>query len=381
MLRTSTSAPKTTTHLLRDLTMRQHVSLSGRAAAGIWAALRAWGFTDRVILLPANTCYIVLWAVLKSGNRPLLVDVDPLTGYIDITKLPVTSRQLPDSNQVPNKNSVLPSERPAAIIPCHMYGLVAPMQAICKWAQVNDVKVLEDAALALGGEVDGQPTGSWGDAAVFSFGLGKLVDNQVGGALVTDDAALSGKVERLLMETPVWDDHLMALTNQWHGLYWSLHQYEMDNPRLLSLYPELYSIYSDITVYQLEDNQWDDLPGLLRGLPDNLAHRNHVAIIYDDMHLETLVRPDGTVLWKYPLIVSPDVRDDLLGHLWEQGIHDATRWYPPLRHMMSALAPDVVQPPTPGADRLGASIINLPLGPDVDEAYVRQVAKLIIDYL
>jgi dTDP-4-amino-4,6-dideoxygalactose transaminase len=187
-------------------------------------------------------------------------------------------------------------------------------------------------------------------------------------------------------------------------LYWSLHQYETTNPRLLSLYPQLYDIYGDITVYRLEDDEWSDMPGWLRGLADNAAQRARMTALYDEMliepprrqdkasepqrrgerrdqressHFHTLTRQEGSVLWKYPLIVPPDLRDDLLGHLWEQGIQDATRWYPPLRHMMSALLPDAGQPPTPGTDALGDSIINLPLGAGADEAYVRRAAGLV----
>src|SRR5689334_14765879 len=218
---------------LRRLTQRQQIALVGRGATGIWAALKAWGLQDEVILLPANTCYIVLWAVLKSGNRPFLVDVDRRTANLTLAGLEAHI-----------------STYPAVVIPCHMYGLPAPMQDICQWAQANQVKVIEDAALALGATVDGRPAGSWGDASIISFGLGKIVDNQVGGALLTDDPSLAGAITKLVDESPVWNDDLMALTNQWNGLYWPLHQYESQNPRLLDLYPKLFELYGDLTVYQ-----------------------------------------------------------------------------------------------------------------------------------
>lgn len=63
---------------------------------------------------------------------------------------------------------------PAVIIPCHLYGLPAPMKSLLAWARARDVKVIEDAALALGGMADGRPAGAWGDAAVYSFGAGKI---------------------------------------------------------------------------------------------------------------------------------------------------------------------------------------------------------------
>ena len=70
------------TRLLCGMTGRQHALLAGRGAAGIWAALRALDLHDAYVMIPANTCYIVLWAVLKSGNKPMLVDVDAETGNL-----------------------------------------------------------------------------------------------------------------------------------------------------------------------------------------------------------------------------------------------------------------------------------------------------------
>lgn len=366
MMKSSKFAVRQTTQLLREITQRNEIVLLARAAAGIWAALKAWGFQNRVVLIPANTCYIVLWAVLKSGNHPLLVDVDRQTGNLTVEGLDLHRQS-----------------QPAAVIPCHMYGLPAPMQEICEWARTNDIKVIEDAALALGATVDGKPTGSWGDVSILSFGLGKIVDNQVGGALLTDDPAFANEINHLLADVPLWDDHLIALTNQWNSIYWSLHQFESQNPRLLELYPQLFAIYGDLTVYQLADDEWNDFPALLRDLPNNLAHRARLVSLYDaalqhDKFLSPqLHRPSGAILWRYPLLVQPALRDDLLSHLWEQGFHEVTRWYPPLRPMTITLAPQIPQPETPIAETLGASIINLPLDATVDEIYVQRIVEVL----
>src|SRR5688500_7553774 len=122
-----------TRRLLRQRAGRGRAVLAGRGAAAIWAALRALDLHDRAVLLPANTCYIVLWAVLQSGNQPYLVDVDPLTANISPDTL--------NNCNVPNLS---------AIIPVHMYGLPAPMEAVCAWAKASQIAVIEDAALALG---------------------------------------------------------------------------------------------------------------------------------------------------------------------------------------------------------------------------------------
>jgi dTDP-4-amino-4,6-dideoxygalactose transaminase len=352
--------------LLRQRTGRTRALLAGRGLAAIWATLRALDLHDRAVLLPANTCYIVLWAVLQSGNQPYLVDIDPMTGNISPETL--------DTCTVPT---------PAVIIPAHMYGLPAPMVAICEWAKAHGAFVIEDAALALGVMADGRPAGAWGDASVFSFGRGKIADVDGGGALLTDDAALADEAARLLGALPLWNERLSRLSGEWLELYWTLHQYEADNLRLAELYPTLFDIYGEITRCRLPDSHWRDLPDRLHTLDGNTAHRRDLAAYYDEQLLalpvRTLRREVGATLWRYPLVGSGEHRDGLLQALWAQHL-DVTRWYPSLRPMRAALAPELADPPMPAADQLAGEIINLPLSPEIDRAYAGRVVKVISDY-
>jgi dTDP-4-amino-4,6-dideoxygalactose transaminase len=348
---------------LRALTWRDQAVLAGRGAAAIWAALKAWGCEGREVLIPANTCAIVLWAVLRSGCRPRLIDIaDPLH--------PSTLDALPAD-----------TSHAAAIIPAHLYGLPAPMDEVCAWARQRGLYVIEDAALALGGQVRGRPAGGWGDAAMLSFGLGKVVDHQLGGALVTDDPALAREVRRLLDNAPPLDDDLLRLANQWNGLYWPLHQYESSTPGLLDLYPRLFDLYGGITVYQLAAPDWVGLAERLDALPAERRRRQRLAERCDaalaGLPFTPFQRPAEAVLWKYPVLVEPAQRDNLLEALWAAGQHEVTRWYPSLRPMARALAPDVNQPPTPQADRLGAMIVNLPLHPGVEAVQVEAICAVM----
>jgi perosamine synthetase len=356
------------TKFLYTLTSHAHVTLTGRAATAIYASLRALDLRDEWVLIPANTCYIVLWAVLKSGNKPYLIDVDPATANISLETL-----------------SAFSVGKPAVIIPCHMYGLGAPIKAICEWAREHGTFVIEDATLALGTHVDGQSAGSWGDASVFSFGHGKIVDVELGGVLMTDDTTLADEVEKVLASVPLWDDGRANLTDQWNQIYWALHQHEDDNPRLLDLYPSLFDIYGDLTCYQLPDSYWAELPDKLAGLPANLQYRAEMTALYDEqlanLPVRTLPRPHGSILWKYPLLAPAEQRNDLLRQLWAHGVHDATRWYPPIRNMTFALRPDLAPRATPGADKSGAEIINLRVDEGVTREDVLRIADLIRRYL
>ncbi len=352
--------------LLRERTGRAHALLAGRGAAALWAALRALDLRDRPVLIPANSCYVVLWAVLQSGNLPLLVDVDPLTASIStdtLDRVGVTA--------------------PGAVIPAHMYGLPAPMQSISAWAQDHGAYVIEDAALALGTLADGRPAGAWGDASILSFGAGKIADADGGGALLTDDPALAAEIERLLIKLPEWTDELARHNQQWLDIYWALHQYDAENTRLSEVYPTLFSIYGEITRCRLPESHWRALRPLLAALDDNLEHRRELARFYDAhltaVPLRRFERPDSAVLWRYPLRVPAAQRDGLLRALWSAGVFEATRWYPSLQPMTRALAPQLAQPATPEADALAAEIVNLPLAPDTSREQAEQIVQIIID--
>jgi len=133
------------------------------------------------VIVPANT-YIATWlAVSQVGARPVPVDVDPGSYSMpaEMMSLAVTSRT-------------------KAIIPVHLYGLPADMDAVNFVARKHGLLVVEDAAQAHGARYKGKRVGALGDAAAFSFypgkNLGAMGD---GGAVVTDDSAMAEKVKLL----------------------------------------------------------------------------------------------------------------------------------------------------------------------------------------
>lgn len=352
---------------LRQRTGRQRAVLSGRGSAALWASLRALGLRDAPVLIPANTCYIVLWAVLHSGNVPVLADIDPQTGSV-----------------TPETLSAAGVARPGAVIPAHMYGIPAPMRAISDWARQHNVAVIEDAALTIGTQADGMPVGAWGDVSIFSFGRGKPADMDNGGAALTDDAELANHIDQLTRELPLWGPSLQQLNRQWLDLYWAMHQHEADNPALAALYAPLFDLYGPITRYRLPDAAWRAFPDALAGLDASAGHRATLAALYDtglrDTPTRTLSRPDDAVMWRYPLCIPADQRDRLLAALWEAGALDVTRWYPSLQPMRAALAADAPASATPHADQLAAEIINLPLTAETTVEEARRITDLIRRY-
>jgi len=133
------------------------------------------------VLVPSQT-FIATWlAVSETGATPVPVDIDPRTVNMDPALI---------------ESAINPHTK--AIIPVHLYGQPADMDPIMALAEQHGLKVIEDAAQAHGARYKGQPCGSLGHAAAFSFYPGKnLGAFGDGGAVTTNDGELARKVRLL----------------------------------------------------------------------------------------------------------------------------------------------------------------------------------------
>ena len=121
--------------------------------------------------MPANSFIASAEAVARTGAGVRLVDCDPVHLLID-----------------PDLIAEACTERTRAVLPVHLYGQIAPMEAVGTVAAADGLVVVEDAAQAHGARRHDRPVGSWGLAAGFSFYPGKnLGAYGDGGAVVTDD--------------------------------------------------------------------------------------------------------------------------------------------------------------------------------------------------
>jgi len=137
------------------------------------------GLGDEVIV-PGLTWQATAGAVLDVNAVPVFVDVSRDNWCIDPTEV---------------KKAITP--RTKTIIPVHLYGCFADMDAIMVIAQKHNLRVIEDCAHKHGGELKGKKAGSIGDVGSFSFQLSKLMTAGEGGALTTSDPQLFEKLDAL----------------------------------------------------------------------------------------------------------------------------------------------------------------------------------------
>lgn len=95
------------------------------------------------------------------------------------------------------KERIAKGKKPKAIIPVHLYGMPANMDAIMKIADQYEIPVIEDAAEALGSHINGRMCGSFGKMAILSFNGNKIITTSGGGALVSTDQQLASKARFL----------------------------------------------------------------------------------------------------------------------------------------------------------------------------------------
>ncbi len=132
---------------------------------------------DEVISVP-NTFVSTIDSIAHNDATPKFVEIDPKTFNIDIDKI---------EEKITNKTK--------AIVPVHLFGQTLNMKPIMEIAEKYNLKVLEDACQAHGAEFGGKRTGSFGDAACFSFYPGKnLGAYGDGGMVVTNDGEIAEKV-------------------------------------------------------------------------------------------------------------------------------------------------------------------------------------------
>jgi len=159
----------------------KHALATASCTGAIHLALMALGVKagDEVII-PDITWIASAAPVLYIGAKPVLVDVLPDTWCIDTSKIEAAI-----------------TSRTKAIIAVHVYGNTAEMDKVMQIARKHNLKVLEDAAEALGSVYHGKKAGTMGDMAVFSFHGTKTISTGEGGMVVTDDTSLINRAQIL----------------------------------------------------------------------------------------------------------------------------------------------------------------------------------------
>jgi dTDP-4-amino-4,6-dideoxygalactose transaminase len=323
---------------------------NGTATMKIALQVAGIGPGDEVITTPIS------WVatsnvILGVGAKPVFVDIDPMTRNIDLNKV---------------ANAITPKTR--AIMPVYLAGLPADMDRLYAIANQYKLRVIEDAAQAFGSQWQGKRIGSIGDLVSFSFQANKNLSTVEGGCLVLNNEAEAKLAEKL---------RLQGLTRQ-----------GMDG--------------MDVDVLGGKDNLTDvnAVIGLeqLKQLPSYQTRRAALARQYfdlirtelksaglEDLNLELPVENFTDTNWHMFQVVLPldqitIDRAQVMMELKDLGIGTGVH-YPAITGFTLYKDQGYKTSDTPIAERIGRSILTLPLFPAMTDEDIGRIAKGLVGIL
>jgi dTDP-4-amino-4,6-dideoxygalactose transaminase len=295
-------------------------------------ALRALGLgPGDEVLTAANTFIATAFAISYAGAVPVFVDVRP-----------------EDYNLDPNLLEDALTARTKAIIPVHLYGQPAAMDAILQFAQRHNLIVVEDACQAHGARYHEQRVGSFGHAACFSFYPGKnLGAYGDGGAVLTNDTALAERIQRL---------------RQYGQSQKYIHAELGYNSRLDTLQAAI--LLTKLRHLDRWNEQRRAAANLYReflandacALPEEQPYARHVYHLF---------------------VIQHERREALRAALQERGMQSGIHYPVPLHLQTPYRDARTVPPGVPVTTRLAQRILSLPMFPEISRLQIKRAAQAI----
>jgi len=302
---------------------------------------------DEVITTPM-TFIATATAIMEAGARPVFVDVEPQTGNLDAARVEAAI-----------------TKHTRAIMPVHLYGQMCNMKALSEIADRYGLFIIEDAAHCVEGTRDGVRPGQLGDTACYSFYATKNLTCGEGGAVVTNDDDLAGKLRLLRlhgMNKNANDRHKEGYK------HWDMTvmgwKYNMDNIQAAMLLPQMdrlednWSKRKELAEYY-ERRLWD-IPNLSR--PKTLPGVDH------SWHL-------------FPVWIGDGQRDRVIQHLQDQGISVMVNYR--AIHLLSFFRETFGfrEGDFPIAEKIGDASLSLPFYPNMPLEHVQGVVDALREAL
>jgi dTDP-4-amino-4,6-dideoxygalactose transaminase len=303
---------------------------SGTDALQLALAALGIGLGDEVITTPF-TFIATASTISHAGAVPVFVDIDPRT-----------------FNLVPELVEKAVTPRTKAILPVHLFGQCAEMEPLVQIAHRHGLKVIEDAAQAIGAEENGQRAGSFGDIGCFSFyptkNLGAYGD---GGMITTNDPELAEKVDLLRRQ-----GSKKKYLNEVLGF----------NSRLDEIQAALLRVK-------------------LKYLDEWVEGRQRVARRYSELlagtGVETPYERPGVRHVYHQYTIRVPRRDELQAYLKAQGIGTMIYYPVPLHRLPLYAGLGYGDGSLPVSERVAGEVLSLPMYPELGEGQLQRVAEAI----
>lgn len=305
----------------------------GSGTDALILALRCLGIGpgDEVITVP-NSFVATASAIVQAGATPVFADVGE------------------DCNINPGLIEGALTERTRAVLPVHLTGRPADMRAIGEVARAHGLRIVEDAAQAIGARYEGRPVGSFGAAAAFSLHpLKNLSAAGDGGAITTDDSRLYEKLLRARSHGLRDRDHCAAWerSSRLDAIQAALLRVKMDH---LAEWTE--ARRGNAAFYRRR----------LEGCVEVPAERPHEHAVY------------------HTFVIQAERREELRAYLRRRGVETKVHYPIPI-HLQEAARPlGYRRGDFPVAERQARRMLSLPVGPELSARQRDHVVRCIAEF-
>jgi dTDP-4-amino-4,6-dideoxygalactose transaminase len=318
----------------------------------LWLAMAAAGIKngDSVITTPFSF-FASASSIVRAGARPVFADIDPETLNLDPAKV---------------EQSLKASSQRNAVMPVHLFGQCADMDALGRIAAEFELHVIEDAAQAAGATWKGKPAGALGQAAAFSFyptkNLSAFGD---AGALTTSDPALAERARSLRnhgAKQRYYHDEIGACSRM-DSIQAAVLRVKMPHlPRWNQARRERAQTYDRLLA----------AAGLTAGLKKTGA--NSAAPV-----TPLKIRPEAHHIF-HQYVIRAQQRDQLREFLKERGVGSEI-YYPVPLHLQKCFAYLGYSPgDLPEAERAATEVLALPMFAELEEDEQRYVVESIAEF-
>jgi dTDP-4-amino-4,6-dideoxygalactose transaminase len=325
----------------------------GNGTDALWLALFANGIGpgDAVITVP-NTFIATVEAITRAGAHPLFVDIDIETANLSPMALNEFLTKRCTVDRKGHLRHTRTGTRVAAVMPVHLYGLPANLQAIIEICEQHQLILIEDACQAHGAKIrlnDGwKQVGTFGYAAAFSFYPGKNL-GAIGdaGAVVTNNPEAAARMRELRNH----GSREKYIHNTPYG--W--------NARLDSIQATVLSIklryLDEWNEHRCRVAQWyrKGLTGLPVALPYEPPDHRHVYHLY---------------------VIRAEQRDQLRKALLDYGIETGIHYPVPLHLQQAYSWMDLPPGSFPNAEHSARTVLSLPMHPYLSQGQVEHVCQV-----
>lgn len=351
---------------IAELTGTKHAIGVSSGTDAILLALMALGIgPGDEVLVPTFTFFATAGCVSRVGATPVFVDACPICFNIDVNdaRRKVTSRT-------------------KAIIPVHLFGQSADMDAIMALATEHQLQVIEDGAQSIGAAYKDRPCGSIGHFGTYSFfpskNLGGFGD---GGALVTQDDALAehARILRVHGSKPKYYHHFVGGNFRLDPLQAAMISVKMPH------YGRYTAARQANAAYYL--TELAQLPGVVQADPAHckcVTAQNEALAAAGARLVLPVAYPHNTHIWnQFTLrVLGAGQRDALRDHLASRQI-GCEIYYPVTMDLQKCFAD------TPAASRAGcevahqlaSQVLSIPIYPELTDAQKAEVVGAIADFL